>query len=59
MHDQRIEKRAFLSCEDLRHGTRIERIGTQTVDGFRGEGDQPTTPENRSGSGRDGVRVGR
>lgn len=42
MHDERVETRPGFRVEDASHGLGVEGVGSEAVDGFRGEGDQPS-----------------
>ena len=40
MHNERIERRAFLQFEYVRDGLRVERVRSEPVHGFRGKGNE-------------------
>ena len=46
MQDQRIVRRAALDLKDLRNGSFVQTVGTQTVNGLRGNGHQAAVFDN-------------
>ena len=53
MNDQRIVCRALLCSEDALDGGAIERMRAESVDRFRGEGDETATAKARGGTCND------
>ncbi len=45
MDDERVPGGALLGSEDGGHGDGVEGVDTEAVDGFGGEGDEPTLAE--------------